>query len=107
MAEFVEGFEFLAPLRREVTIFGSSEFTEASLWYKEAQHFGKLLGENGFTVITGGGPGIMEAANRGAAEAEKFSADDRRRRTGDAGDDGNRLTTADENRLRHRHIFDL
>ena len=69
MAEFVEGFEFLAPLRREVTIFGSSEFTEASLWYKEAQHFGKLLGENGFTVITGGGPGIMEAANRGAAEA--------------------------------------
>jgi uncharacterized protein (TIGR00730 family) len=68
MAEFVEGFEFLGPLRREVTIFGSSELKESSPWYKEARRFGALLAQNGFTVITGGGPGIMEAANRGAGE---------------------------------------
>jgi uncharacterized protein (TIGR00730 family) len=68
IAEFVEGFEFLAPLRREVTVFGGSELGEQSRWYGEARKLGKILGENGFTVITGGGPGIMEAANRGAVE---------------------------------------
>ncbi|HLD25702.1 MAG TPA: TIGR00730 family Rossman fold protein [Candidatus Andersenbacteria bacterium] len=68
MAEFVEGFEFLYPLRREVTIFGSAQLTEKSHWYQEALAFGRLLAENNFTVITGGGPGVMEAANRGAVE---------------------------------------
>jgi uncharacterized protein (TIGR00730 family) len=68
MAEFVEGFEFLYPLRREITIFGSSVLTEKSQWYQEAVKLGKLLGENGFTIVTGGGPGIMEAGNRGALE---------------------------------------
>jgi uncharacterized protein (TIGR00730 family) len=68
MAEFVEGFEFLFPLRREITIFGGSELGEHSPWYEEARKLGKLLGEAGFTVITGGGPGLMEAANRGATE---------------------------------------
>lgn len=70
MAEFVEGFEFLYPLRREVTIFGSARFNESSPWYKEAQKLGRLLGKADFTVVTGGGGGIMEAANRGAYEAE-------------------------------------
>jgi uncharacterized protein (TIGR00730 family) len=69
MAEFINGFEFLAPLRKEVTFFGSARFTEGSHWYKQAQDLGGLLANNGFTVITGGGPGIMEAGNRGADEA--------------------------------------
>lgn len=68
MAEFVEGFEFLYPLRREVTIFGSAQLPSSSVWYKEALSLGRLLGEAGFAVITGGGPSIMEAANRGAVE---------------------------------------
>ena len=68
MAEFVEGFEFLYPLRQEVTIFGSAQLKEGNKWYEEARKLGRLLGEGGFTVITGGGPAIMEAANRGAVE---------------------------------------
>lgn len=68
MAEFVEGFEFLAPLRKEVTFFGSARLPEHNIWYQEAQKLGRLLAESGFTVITGGGPGIMEAGNRGAYE---------------------------------------
>jgi uncharacterized protein (TIGR00730 family) len=68
MSEFVDGFEFLYPLRKEVTFFGSARFSERDHWYLEAQKLGRLLAENGFTVITGGGPGIMEAGNRGAYE---------------------------------------
>ncbi|MBI1833852.1 MAG: TIGR00730 family Rossman fold protein [Candidatus Andersenbacteria bacterium] len=68
MAEFVDGFEFLYPLRREVTFFGSARFPEHHKWYKEARILGRMLAEHGFTVITGGGPGIMEAGNRGAYE---------------------------------------
>ena len=70
MAEFIAGFEFLAPLRKEVTFFGSARLPETSPWYKEAQKLGKILAENGFTVITGGGPGIMEAGNRGAYDGD-------------------------------------
>ncbi|PIT97812.1 MAG: TIGR00730 family Rossman fold protein [Candidatus Andersenbacteria bacterium CG10_big_fil_rev_8_21_14_0_10_54_11] len=69
MAEFVEGFEFLYPLRREVTFFGGAALPESSPWYEEARRLGRLLGEAGYTVITGGGPGIMEAGNRGSYEA--------------------------------------
>src|SRR5436190_525134 len=65
MAEFVDGFEFLYPLRKEVTFFGSARLDENNVWYKEAEKLGKILAKNGFTVITGGGPGIMEAGNRG------------------------------------------
>jgi uncharacterized protein (TIGR00730 family) len=68
MAEFVDGFEFLAPLRKEVTVLGSARMSEHTHWYKEAQKLGRMLAEHGFTVITGGGPGMMEAANRGAYE---------------------------------------
>lgn len=68
MAEFIDGFEFLYPLRREVTFFGSARTPEGSKWYEEARKLGRLLGEHDFTVITGGGPGIMEAGNRGAYE---------------------------------------
>ncbi len=69
IAEFVEGFEFLYPMRREVTIFGSARAKGNSLWYREARKLARLLGEAGFTVITGGGEGIMEAGNRGAYES--------------------------------------
>lgn len=68
MSEFVDGFEFLYPLRKEVTFFGSARFDEHSHWYLQAQKLARQLAENGFTVISGGGPGIMEAANRGAYE---------------------------------------
>lgn len=68
MAEFVEGFEFLSNLKKEVTFFGSARFTEDSHWYNQAHNLARKLAKNGFTVITGGGPGIMEAGNRGAYE---------------------------------------
>ncbi len=68
MSEFIEGFEFLYSLRKEVTFFGSARVPEGSHWYEEARQLGRLLAENGYTVITGGGPGIMEAGNRGAYE---------------------------------------
>lgn len=73
MAEFVEGFQFLSEFKREVTIFGSARTPETDRWYQEARKLGHMLGECGFTVITGGGPGIMEAANRGAFEASGAS----------------------------------
>ena len=73
MSEFIEGFEFLADLRREVTIFGSARVPEKSPLYAEARKLGRLLGQAGFAVITGGGPGIMEAANQGAHEVHEHS----------------------------------
>lgn len=69
MAEFVEGFEFLSTTSREVSIFGSARTPQSSRWYKEVEQLGRLLGEAGYTVVTGGGPGLMEAANKGAFEA--------------------------------------
>lgn len=70
MAELVEGYNFLSTLKREVTIFGSARFPEEHEYYQTARALGKLLGQEGFAVITGGGPGIMEAANRGAFEVK-------------------------------------
>ncbi len=69
MAEFVEGFQFLTGLKKEVSIFGSTRLSETHHHYKEACRLAKMLGEKGFTIVTGGGPGIMEAANRGASDA--------------------------------------
>ncbi|MCX6740001.1 MAG: TIGR00730 family Rossman fold protein [Candidatus Parcubacteria bacterium] len=68
MAEFVEGFQFLSQFHKEVTIFGSARLELNSKWCKEAEKLGKLLAKNGYSVITGGGPGIMEAGNKGAFE---------------------------------------
>lgn len=68
MAEFVDGYEFLAGVSADVTIFGSARIKPGTRYYKEAQKLGGLLAQNGFSVITGGGPGIMEAANKGAYE---------------------------------------
>lgn len=68
MSEFVEGFEFLSKLTHEVTFFGSARAKPGSRYYKMAQELGEMCGKAGYTVITGGGPGIMEAGNRGAFE---------------------------------------
>jgi len=68
MAEFVEGFQFLADLKKTVSFFGSARFSERNMHYQEAVLLSRMLAEEGFTVVTGGGPGILEAANRGAAE---------------------------------------
>jgi uncharacterized protein (TIGR00730 family) len=69
MGEFVNGFDALATITRGVSIFGSARTSEDDEYYLAAMETGKLLAEAGFEVITGGGPGIMEAANRGAHEA--------------------------------------
>jgi uncharacterized protein (TIGR00730 family) len=69
MAEFVEGFETLAGLGPAVTVFGSARTTEDNPYYAQAVELGRRFSTEGFGVITGGGPGIMAAANRGAFEA--------------------------------------
>lgn len=69
MAEFVDGFEFISKFEKSVVVFGSARFPKSNPDYKKAKEFAKSLVKNGFAVITGGGPGIMEAANRGATEA--------------------------------------
>lgn len=73
MGEFVEGFDELATLSRGIAIFGSARTRPDDPDYKAAQETGALLAAQGFAVITGGGPGIMEAANRGAFEAGGLS----------------------------------
>lgn len=73
MAEFVEGFQFLSTTSKEISIFGSARLQPGSRWYQEAEAFGRLLGKGGFTVVTGGGPGIMEAGNKGAYEVGAVS----------------------------------
>ncbi|MFH1047869.1 MAG: TIGR00730 family Rossman fold protein [Patescibacteria group bacterium] len=67
-AEFVDGWNFLADIKKSVTFFGSARFTEDNPWYQEARKLGKMLTDEGYSVVTGGGPGIMEAGNRGAQE---------------------------------------
>jgi uncharacterized protein (TIGR00730 family) len=73
MAEFVEGFEELASVGPAVSIFGSARTHPDNIWYRKAQETGSLLVKAGFGVITGGGRGVMEAANKGAAEAQGVS----------------------------------
>ena len=69
MAEFVEGFDALANIGPAVTIFGSARTPRKDPYYKKARLFGAMLARKKFAVITGGGPGIMEAANSGAHDA--------------------------------------
>ncbi|MBN1277473.1 MAG: TIGR00730 family Rossman fold protein [Deltaproteobacteria bacterium] len=69
MAECVEGFEKLPEVYPAVSIFGSARTGPDSAEYKMTEKMARMLVENGFNVISGGGPGIMEAANKGAAEA--------------------------------------
>ncbi len=69
MAEFVEAIETLSKIKHAVSIFGSARTKPDDPYYQKAELLARLLAERGFGVITGGGPGIMEAANKGAAEA--------------------------------------
>ena len=72
-AEFVEGFSVLAELPRAVTVFGSARTPPGHPEYERGMALGRALVEAGYAVITGGGPGAMEAANRGASEAGGLS----------------------------------
>ena len=67
-AEFVTGFDVLAQFRPAVTIFGSARTPEEDPHYELAREVGRTLGQAGFSIVTGGGPGVMAAANRGAHE---------------------------------------
>jgi uncharacterized protein (TIGR00730 family) len=69
ISEFVDGFETLSEIYPAVSVFGSARVAETDPVYEMARQVGRHLAEAGFAVITGGGPGVMEAANRGAAEA--------------------------------------
>lgn len=69
MFEFIKGLRALHFIGPCVTIFGSARFTEDNEYYQQAREMGAAVARLGFTVLTGGGPGIMEAANRGAREA--------------------------------------
>jgi hypothetical protein len=73
LAEFVEGFDALAAVGKAVTIFGSARLHDGDPYYAKARQLAGLLAKEGFAVITGGGPGIMEAANRGCHEAGGLS----------------------------------
>jgi len=65
-SELVDGFETLYNLGPAVGVFGGARFEEESPYYQQAMNVGAMLSQHGFSIITGGGPGIMEAANRGA-----------------------------------------
>ena len=67
--EFITGMRCLHFTGPAITVFGSARFKEDNVWYEKAREFGKRIAAIGFTTLTGGGPGIMEAANRGAFEA--------------------------------------
>jgi uncharacterized protein (TIGR00730 family) len=66
IADFVQGFDELGDLGPSVTVFGSARVDENHPYYAQALKLSNMLGERGFNIITGGGPGVMEAANRGA-----------------------------------------
>lgn len=69
LAEFIRGFRRLHFIGPCITVFGSARFVEGHPFYEKAREMGRAMSELGFAVITGGGPGIMEAANRGAFES--------------------------------------
>ena len=69
MSEFVDGFELMAQVPPGVSVFGSARAAPGHPYYAKAVQVGRLVAEAGFSVVTGGGPGIMEGANKGAKEA--------------------------------------
>lgn len=73
MAEFVEGFERLSPMTPSVSIFGSARLKSGHPYYKIAQETARLLSDAGFSIVSGGGPGIMEAGNKGAQQGKSPS----------------------------------
>ncbi len=73
LGEFVDGFDTMARVGRTVSVFGSARTARDNPDYEAAVELGRLLVEAGYSVMTGGGPGIMEAANKGAYEADGVS----------------------------------
>ncbi|TMI71821.1 MAG: TIGR00730 family Rossman fold protein [Bacteroidetes bacterium] len=71
--QFIRGFRTLHFVGPCITVFGSARFKEDNIYYQQARSMGKRIAQLGFTTMTGGGPGIMEAANRGAFEADGIS----------------------------------
>lgn len=69
-SELVDGFETLHDLGPAVSVFGSSRVKPGSFYYEKAVELGRMLSNEGFSVITGGGPGIMEGANKGAKDGQ-------------------------------------
>ena len=69
MSEFVSGFTFLGNIQKSVTIFGSARLPQNSPYCKKAYELGRRLAQEGYTVVTGGGPGVMQASNHGAWDA--------------------------------------
>ena len=74
IADFVQGFDELGDLGPSVTIFGSARVDENHPYYIQASRLASMLGERGYNIITGGGAGVMEAANRGAYEHENIES---------------------------------
>ena len=73
LSEFVEGFDALASLGPAITIFGSARIGSESPVYEQSREIARRLAQEGYAIITGGGPGLMEAANRGAQEGGGIS----------------------------------
>ncbi len=73
LSEFIEGFDELSDIGPAVSIFGSARSDKNDRYYKETYKVAALLAKNGYTIITGGGPGLMEAANKGAASNGRLS----------------------------------
>lgn len=73
MSEFVEATERLAAVRPAVSIFGSARIGPDSSYYQQTEKIARLLSDAGFSVVSGGGPGVMEAANKGAFEGKSMS----------------------------------
>lgn len=73
ISEFTEGFDKLGRIGWAVSIFGSARLGPDNTYYQSAVHVAELLAQNGFSIITGGGPGIMEAGNKGAMAAKGLS----------------------------------
>jgi len=69
MSEFVDGYEFLSGLSKEVSVFGSARTKPGTRYYEEGEKLGRMLASEEYTTITGGGPGVMEAFNKGAFDA--------------------------------------
>lgn len=74
IADFVQGFDELGDLGPSVTVFGSARVDENHPYYQQAMQLSSMLGERGYNIITGGGPGVMEAANRGAYQHENVES---------------------------------
>ena len=68
LSEFIDGFTFLGGIQRSVTFFGSARLPESNRYYQIARELAHRLAAQGFTIVTGGGPGIMQAGNQGAVE---------------------------------------